>query len=133
MAYYLTQSRRAELMRKLESLGIPSQRARDCASFGDDLKLLDAVLSSLVGRLGERCQHIKEAAKLGNEERLKRSEAMLWADLLTFRLYALETVERRLPSVMFPRTTRAVQRSLNEIGSLKVEMATEIIKEGFHQ
>jgi hypothetical protein len=115
MTHFLSEQRHNELAQALVSLSIPLPIAIECLNLDDDDQL-DSHLAALVGRLGERCQQLREAKKDGNDAKRRRCEDFLRADLLTFKTYTAEMLARHLPKGTFPQTLRAIEQSLAAIG-----------------
>jgi hypothetical protein len=125
--YFLSERRRSQLIKCLGELSMPIDMARRCASYNDDPRQLDKVLSKVVGRLGERCNRLREAVQSGNEQQRRTHDASLQADLMIFSTYAEEVTERKLLTLMmFPKTTRAVAASLVSIRQCNCAILTEI-------
>jgi hypothetical protein len=108
---FLSERRRLELIESLTALSMSRETARLCASQSDDIARLDRILGDIVGRLGERVQ----ATLRGSEDDRPLHDAFLRADLAIYSAYQSEIFDRKLPARMFPRTTRAVEESREEL------------------
>lgn len=112
---FLSERRRLELIESLTALTMPYETARRCASHSDNLARLDRILGDIVGRLGERVHRLRQAALCGNEDDRRLHDAYLRADLAIYVAYQDEILARRLPGMMFPKTTRAVEASREQV------------------
>lgn len=121
MTHFLSEQRHNELAQALVSLSIPLPIAIECLNLDDDDQL-DGHLAAFVGRLGEHCRQLREAAKDDNEVKRSRCEDILRADLLVFRGFLEEALDRHLPKGTFPQTERAIAKNLADIGETKAQV-----------
>jgi hypothetical protein len=68
-----------------------------------------------VWRIGERCQQLKEPAVIHNDQRREDLQLHLTTDLFIFAAFYCEINDRHLPSLLFPRSAKAIACSLQEI------------------
>jgi hypothetical protein len=103
---FLSDKRRADLIEVLIDMGLPADLAVECASAGEDLRLLDEMLRQLLDRVSEHYKQLREPC--GIEER-SILETRLSTDLLTYVAYDTEAKERQLLARMLPKATRAAE------------------------
>jgi hypothetical protein len=116
MAFFLNEHRRSVLIDNLTRLSMPKVLAENHACIGDsNLIHLDKIISAVIWRIAERYQQLQEPGTLCNEIRASALTVHMAADTIIFTAYAAEILQRKLPSVSFPRSTKALEANIDEI------------------
>jgi hypothetical protein len=133
MAYFLSEERRSTLIDNLCCLGMPRTIAEDHGSLSDkNLVYLDKNLAAVVWRVSERCQQLQDPATHHNEQRAIALTILLAADTMILATYTAELKHRKLPAVQFPRSTKAIDFSAEEI-AVAIRMVLTLGDEGTTQ
>jgi hypothetical protein len=114
---------RDDLVRQLTALKMPEPMARQHAGLDDNLKRLDQILSNIVANIASYCRNIRRAADEGDWQARTTYSTYLQAAMLTVEAYKDEIVQRRLPyNLVFPRTAKAMQESIDAVNGHKDEL-----------
>lgn len=114
IVYFLSSERRQALITSLVDLTMPHRIAQSVASYGDNLQKLDGILASHIRKMIDDSHALRQARINRNEEWRRECEIFLEADLLVFKSYTQEICSRRLPSLLFPMTTRMISGAIGE-------------------